>query len=527
MSRIGGIIGGGVSLCAVWALSESPLSSRKTVQSVESTSKAAYCAGKDDGPSTVSAALVTAYKEWLRSRGTDIKLVELHGGIGTDSITARLSSAGRNICLPRWFGFSRISNIFKRDPVLLSFPVLHAISKDSSAIPKDINFSFEDESRLIIHLLIEKLRGTSSYLSPWLAILPERFSLPMCWTDDELEWLKGTSLHKGTMLKRKELERVWEELEPICHQIINIERLPQKPSFEDFLWATAAFQSMSVPLPQSGTSTGFSMQLLPGTEILQPSPNGDCIWSLDKSGESLCAVCSRRRLRLKQGNTPLTVSVGDDLSMEQLIFQYGVIEMDPQREVLMINCPIPPPDQWDDTFKKRLALLLENGLGPQLFLSQKHYDSISQISQSRKHLNMDGSERQRWFEKIVPKDVLKTVEIFVMDADDLEDIGSECDASDPQLKSSGMRMAVMTTIVRLLELKLYTLQHKEDGTGTLESDEILWEACNDKGDDNDTHHIVALRHRMAQKSLTRRYLKIYSDYLQEEMRYLHQLQNDL
>ena len=85
----------------------------------------------------------------------------------------------------------------------------------------------------------------------------------------------------------------------------------------------------------------------------------------------------------------------------------------------------------------------------------------------------------------------------------------------------------MTTIVRLLELKLHTLQDKENGKGTLESDELLLKALSKQEDTVNKHCMAALRHRMAQKALAKSYLKVYSEYLQEEMRHLHRLQNAL
>lgn len=527
MSRLKGVIGGGVSLCAAWALSGVPVGYQKVGKSAGDSSQVAYCTDEDQKPLILRASLIKGYQDWLESRGIDTRHVELQAeqhGDESGSIIAVLSSAGARLFNTKWFGLSRIANIFTRDPVLLSFPTQYAVSQDSSEVSKAL--SLEGDYRIVAHLLVEKLKGDESYLHPWISVLPQSFSTPVCWTEEELQWLQGTSLHRGIMLKRKALEHSWEELKPICDDIARAQGLRLMPTFEDFIWAAAAFQRLAIPLQQKGADHEFSIQILPGTDILRPSLYGDCKWDINRKEESLCAVCSRRKILAKRGNTPLTVSVDNDLSMEQVIFQYGVIGMDADREVLMINCPVPPPEQWDATLKKRIALLLENGLGPQLFLSQRHYESIAL---PRDQTKMGESERQHCFSKLLPTDALKTLEIFVMDADEFEESKqkNETNSVSEKLKASGMRMAVMTTIVRLLELKLHTLQDEENGTGTLESDELLLKALSKQEDTVNKHCMAALRHRMAQKALAKSYLKVYSEYLQEEMRHLHRLQNAL
>ena len=41
---------------------------------------------------------------------------------------------------------------------------------------------------------------------------------------------------------------------------------------------------------------------------------------------------------------------------------------DNKDDVLMVKCPLPPVEQWDDVIRARMLLLLEKGLSPQLFL---------------------------------------------------------------------------------------------------------------------------------------------------------------
>ena len=37
-------------------------------------------------------------------------------------------------------------------------------------------------------------------------------------------------------------------------------------------------------------------------------------------------------------------------------------------DVLMVKCPLPPAEQWDEVMRARLLFLLKQGLAPQLFL---------------------------------------------------------------------------------------------------------------------------------------------------------------
>lgn len=41
---------------------------------------------------------------------------------------------------------------------------------------------------------------------------------------------------------------------------------------------------------------------------------------------------------------------------------------DNKDDVLMVTCPLPPAEQWDDVIRARMLFLLGKGLSPQLFL---------------------------------------------------------------------------------------------------------------------------------------------------------------
>jgi len=348
------------------------------------------------------------------------------------------------------------------------------------------------------------------------------------------------------------MERAWKDVKEICRQIAQVEELHASPTFNDFVWATAAYKSLAMPLPNS-TNNGYSFQIIPGSEIFKQSSDGVCRWKVERDGDaqsghaSLCAVCSRKKNILKRN--VLSVCPEDDASSEEMIFQYGALDNDPKDEVLMINCPLPPTHEWDETLKKRFALLMNKDLRPQLFLSRSHLRTLQKNVRATtgKFKGRKAVEREDKFRNMVPADVLDTIKIFVMDAEQLD----ECildhiseDGAPRRVRSngndqspaaaSGMRMAILTTIVRLLEVKLDQLESLQNGTGSLESDAKILEAIT-KEQENTTamphsgptrHQMAALHHRMEQKKLAREYLIEFNAYLQDEMKYLYSLKED-
>eukprot|EP00889_Picochlorum_renovo_P000611 jgi/Picre1/27641/NNA_000605.t1 len=248
-------------------------------------------------PTPSRSVLLSEYRTWMKKHGVDTGNIELdvidpkYGGV-----VATLSKSGRRLFSSGWLGLSRITNAFKEDPVLISFPVKNSISNESIA-------KNQIHGGLMKHLMEHDTHG-------------EIFA-PLSWTLDELEWLRGTSLYAAAMLQRKDMESAWSEMKHVCREIATMEELHSN---------------------QSGKT--FSSQIVPGTEMFEPSSKGHCTWELRGHDDAaLCAVCSRKK-RIAQGE-PVTISPWEGLSSEQMIFQYGRVDVDPRDEVLMVNCPLP------------------------------------------------------------------------------------------------------------------------------------------------------------------------------------------
>lgn len=262
----------------------------------------------------------------------------------------------------------------------------------------------------------------------------------------------------------------------------------------------------------------------------------------DLTNPSLCAVCSRK-YDLRAGHV-MHVTPGADVSTEEILFQYGSLETDPDAEVLMINCPLPDVNDWDEKLKARFVLLQHRGLSPQIFLSRKHLQSIKHTlgtSGKFKARKKSSGRRAEALKLVMPPNVFETLEVFVLDQADVKAalqhlIEGKSDSpalmdGQSEIASSGLRMAVLTTVTRLVEVKLDELESYTKGTGPLESDIKLLEAI-EKEQQSITamphsgpteNQKAALYHRLEQKRLARDYLKFFNDELQKEMKYLHEL----
>ena len=511
------------------------------------------------------------YAEWLASRGVEgVENITL----SDDDGDASLSDRGQHLYPSRWKRLGRNPN----PAVVMTFPLDGGRVVSESTVAADPTYAACAEKGfdiLILYLMIERMKDEHGQADPWMHRVARRqLSAPVTWGFNEIDWLRGTSLYRAVMHQRDALKQQWEQggVRQACTELARSAGL-RSPTFEDYTWATAAFTLFAVPLKGDGDGQNphggrhdlhsfrslrslHSLQIVPGLEVFRPASGSatatSCHLDVDEAKQQLCVVCPKPAtgspLVLSHSSAPEGDDDGDDddeeeeQSVEQLLFTYGVLDADPSCEVLMIECPIPPVEQWDASIKRRFALLLEDDLRPQLFLSRRRVGSIAKTA-GKKAGNT--SARQRRFEDMFPPGVRETISIFVMDDDQVRDriqgggagdrAGTRADDThvDP-VAASGMRMAVLTTVVRLLEVKQYELESDEKGTGSLEADQRLSESIDAEQRGTTamphsgptTRQRAALRHRMSQKLLVREYLRVYGEALQDEMAYLRALVGD-
>lgn len=480
------------------------------------------------------------YAEWLAARGVQ----------GLENITRSrdgiisLSDAGRHLFPSRWKRFGRRPDA----AVVMAFPLDgdKVLSETTiCADPAYAKYADRGYNMIVMYLIIERMKAEHGGGDPWIRhITARRLSPPIMWSFNEVDWLRGTSLYRATMHQRDALQRGWDHagVRQASSELARAAGL-RSPTFEDFTWATAAFSLYAVPIADASDAWDnphgtHSLQIVPGLDMFTPGSGTaahapakvTCHLDVDAARRQLCVVCPA-----PNAIAALTLSHGDqDASVEQMLFQFGALDVDPMNEVVMIECPIPPVQEWDASIKRRFALLLEGDLRPQLFLPRRQLAEIRKTAVSRAG---NASARQMRFEQMFPEGVRETITIFVMDEDQLEarivgakDQGTldRLEREGASLAAAGMRMAVLTTVVRLLEVKQYELESSEHGTGTLDADLRVLQSIEEeqRGTTAMPHsgptacQLAALRHRMEQKRLVRDYLGVYSAALEEEMAHM-------
>jgi hypothetical protein len=379
-------------------------------------------------------------------------------------------------------------------------------------------------------------------------------------------------------MKKLMLQGTWRRIEPVARQLALAEGLgggtgstaadsskSSVPSFSDFLWAYSIFWSRAISIPITNTITLEG--IVPGLDFANHSENSKCRWTMSKfniSGASggggnisnisttsnspfIQLVCPRGS-KIPPGNE-ITINYGNK-SNEELLYLYGFAQEENKHDVLMVACPLPPPSDWDETLHARVQLLHARGLTPQVFLPAEHLLEASEVRKSRGRKrgrrpgdvlfeNVSGGDEEEEVvgsvaELDLPNGVMETLEVFVMEKKDVlaelnregeggaaADRGSSGGQSSlSEIESSGLRLALLTTLVRLLELKIRELEGSEHGSGSLESDEKLLEQA--KGSLN-AQQRAALIYRSGQKRLARQYLLYGNALLQQEMRHLRAL----
>lgn len=310
-----------------------------------------------------------------------------------------------------------------------------------------------------------------------------------------------------------------------------------------------------MPVPGGPNALVVQEGIVPGLDFANHDASSHCRWTMGPStkhlpsGESTSTstapsaevrlVC-RKGCRLVPG-TEVTINYGNK-SNEELLYLYGFAQEDNPHDVIMVACPLPPAQEWDEALHARVELLRARGLMPQVFLPAQHLSEAAKLrrTRGRKRGRRPGDEIVTSGDAAVaeldlPEGVMETLEVFVMEKKDVvveleADGGSGSAAgraastagahSMSEVESSGLRLALLTTLVRLLELKVHELESSESGTGGIEIDEKLLAEAQGMSQ----RQRAALVYRLGQKWLARQYLLYTNALLQQEMRHLRALE---
>lgn len=429
----------------------------------------------------------------------------------------------------------------------------------------------DERTAVMLHLAAQRAAwraGGKPALGPWLALLPASFGTPLYWSEDELSWIRGTTLHAAAIVRRRAIEGAWPRLAPAAAALAVAEggTATPAPTLDDYKWANSVFWSRAItfPTPVSsglpGTKQLLEMHegIVPGLDFANHAPGSAARWTVfgapgagNGASPGAVSLVVQRKAAPAAGQE-VTISYGDK-SNEELLFLYGFALQDNPADVLTVMCPLPPPDEWDDVLEGRLRLLAARGRRPQLFLPAAELEGPAGAAPS----NAASSGRSLWrpwtwlrrggggsaaavTELALPEGVCDTLEVFVMDSSQLAaeldalDAGGEGHCGAPataaaaaasgvssEVETAGLRLAVLTTLVRLLELKSGAMESDDEGTGSPEADEAMLAA---KGAQLPPNQLHALLYRLGQKRLARRYLRHVAALLQAEMEYMARLQ---
>ncbi|PRW58784.1 ribulose-1,5 bisphosphate carboxylase oxygenase large subunit N- chloroplastic isoform X1 [Chlorella sorokiniana] len=546
----------------------------------EQTAAAAAAAAKRE----VELAALAA---WLQQQGADIDAISIKesetdaGRYGVYANATTLQRAARSWAgtVAGWAGFGRSTPV-----AVAAFPLDSTLTaanlarhpRQGAMLRELMELGVADERvAVILHLAVERRRqlaqrgggggsGGPSPLEPWLALLPDAFSTTQYFSELELQWLRGTTLHKATRLRQKGLREAWMRLEPVARQLSEAEGAPPA-TLEDWVWANSLFWSRAIsfptPNPEGGQRVVMQEGIVPGLDVCNHSGTSACKWTVfgaeaaaggkrlrrGEQPDAVSLVCPRRGV--PRPGSEITINYGDK-SNEELLFLYGFAVQDNPHEVLTLMCPLPPPAEWDGLLEARLLLLQRRGLRPQLHLPAADLSRLG-AGEDAKAAAAAKAGRVASSDEVLASDlpdhVLEILEVFVMEpaqvAAELEapeassSSASSASASASssssgagaaavggkkgEAEASGRRMALLTTLVRLLELKALEMEDGVEGTGPLEADQELLAAAGEALPRNQRH---ALLYRMGQKALARAYLVHAKKLLQREMAHLAALQ---
>lgn len=165
-------------------------------------------------PTQATAVSISQLRRWLEKLGADISAIDILPTRNIDGIIddtpfgvfanvegSRRTTRGLWGRFKASFGFDRgevILAAFPLDAALTSAHVVQAPGQGPILQELLESGAIDDRTAVMLHLVVEKVREKDSSLRFWLPLLPKHFSTPLFWKDDELAWLRGTTLHIAT-----------------------------------------------------------------------------------------------------------------------------------------------------------------------------------------------------------------------------------------------------------------------------------------------------------------------------------------
>ncbi|KAH8933987.1 hypothetical protein BDL97_18G060100 [Sphagnum fallax] len=130
----------------------------------------------------------------------------------------------------------------------------------------------DDRLLIMLFLVVERARGQLSFWAPYFDVLPSKFGTPLCFNEEDLLGLEGTSLFHATQQQQRSLRALYDDkVKPVAESFLSaVEADRREVGFDDFMWANCIFwtRALNIPCPYSFV---FPAQLpvLPALRALQ------------------------------------------------------------------------------------------------------------------------------------------------------------------------------------------------------------------------------------------------------------------
>ncbi|KAG8526785.1 uncharacterized protein KY384_008214 [Bacidia gigantensis] len=166
--------------------------------------------------------------------------------------------------------------------------------------------------------------GVKNPFSQYVKYLPEEFSIPTFWNEDERALLEGTSLDAALNSKLQSLEREFEHLHDTTRAIPWCNRHwwdgeEGELSLDNWKFVDAAYRSRALDLPGTGHAT------VPCIDMANHASgeNTVALYETDADGNAILLLRDGRRISV---GDEVSITYGDDKGACEMLFSYGFIE---------------------------------------------------------------------------------------------------------------------------------------------------------------------------------------------------------
>ena len=186
--------------------------------------------------------------------------------------------------------------------------------------------------------------GVSNPWGQYAKLLPQTFSLPTFWSEEERQMLQGTTLNAALDTKLKSLSS---EFETLCDALTNLnwgkallhsdEHL-HVLTLEDWKTVDAMYRSRALDLP----GTGHAM--VPYMDMANHASGNETVarYETDEDGNAILVL--RDGKKLKKGHE-VTITYGDEKGASEMLYSYGFIESEiASAQELFLDLDLPDDD---------------------------------------------------------------------------------------------------------------------------------------------------------------------------------------